>query len=114
MAKHQKGEKKSKKQLKEEKKAQQEAAKSHRKAFVGLPARERHPAQVLCRILQSSGLKAMGEYSQKHGLQRVIESPQVIAAVARYEKRKEDRRVGRQKKEEAAKTDESVAQQTEA
>ncbi len=87
---------------------------------LAVPARKSHPAQVLCRILQSSGLKAMGEYSQKHGLQKVIESPQVIAAVARYEKRKETAerkaaaRAKAAKAAEAAKTDESVAQQADA
>lgn len=86
-----------KKEKKGKKKDSKESApQKNNKKYLGIPARERHPDRVMRRMIQSSGPEMAIAHAEHYGLQEELKKPYFIEAVARYNRRKEDRRSGLQ------------------
>lgn len=57
------------------------------------PARQRNPEKKMLRVLKSSGLEMAQAYAKHFHLESELEKPYFVEAVARYNQKKEDRRI---------------------
>ena len=69
------------------------ASRGSQKNHQAVPARQRNPEQVMLRILKSSGLQMAQDYAKHFGLEKELEKPYFTEAVARYNQKKEERRI---------------------